>query len=171
MQGIHARLGTATHKGNTAWTPQYEGSVSEVWTYINTRDTRPTRDSYAQREGSVSEVWTCILKQRWSAVVTCTGTHWIGVWMGPRAGLDAEEKRKIPWPCLEPNSGRPTSIPSLHWLSYCGYKIMSCMFLQISVLSGIVSWSLKRFIWVISSIALSYSGGSGFEFRHEYRLS
>jgi hypothetical protein len=29
-QEIHARLGRATHERNTAWTPQYEGSVSEV---------------------------------------------------------------------------------------------------------------------------------------------
>jgi hypothetical protein len=34
IQGIHARLGRATHERNTAWTPQYEGSVSEAWAYI-----------------------------------------------------------------------------------------------------------------------------------------
>jgi hypothetical protein len=34
VQGIHARLGRGTHKRNTAWTPQYEGSVSEVWAYV-----------------------------------------------------------------------------------------------------------------------------------------
>jgi hypothetical protein len=34
IQGIHARLGRATHKRNTAWTPQYGSSVSEVWAYI-----------------------------------------------------------------------------------------------------------------------------------------
>jgi hypothetical protein len=32
--GRVSRLGRATHEGNTAWTPQYEGSVSEVWAYI-----------------------------------------------------------------------------------------------------------------------------------------
>jgi hypothetical protein len=26
------------------------------------------------------------------------GTHWIGGWVGPRAGLDAVVKRKIPYP-------------------------------------------------------------------------
>jgi hypothetical protein len=30
------------HKGNTAWTPQYEGSVSEVWAYILTQRRRAT---------------------------------------------------------------------------------------------------------------------------------
>jgi len=29
------------------------------------------------------------------------GTHWIGGYMGPRAGLDAVEKRKIPNPRRE----------------------------------------------------------------------
>jgi hypothetical protein len=34
------------------------------------------------------------------------GTHWIGSWVGPRAGLDVTEKRKIlPLPGMEP---RPT---------------------------------------------------------------
>jgi hypothetical protein len=30
-----------------------------------------------------------------------TGTHWIGGWVGPRAGLDAVVKRKIPSPCRD----------------------------------------------------------------------
>jgi hypothetical protein len=30
-----------------------------------------------------------------------TGTQWIGDWMGPRAGLDAVVKRKIPSQCQE----------------------------------------------------------------------
>jgi len=35
------------------------------------------------------------------------GNHWIGGWLGPRAGLDAMAKRKIPYPCRVSNSGRP----------------------------------------------------------------
>jgi hypothetical protein len=31
------------------------------------------------------------------------GTHWLGGWMGPRARLDAEVKRKIPIPCRDSN--------------------------------------------------------------------
>jgi hypothetical protein len=34
-------------------------------------------------------------------------THWIGGWMGPRAGLDTVAKRKIPSPCRESNPDRP----------------------------------------------------------------
>jgi hypothetical protein len=30
-------------------------------------------------------------------------THWIGVWVGPRAGLDAVKKIKIPSPCRDSN--------------------------------------------------------------------
>jgi hypothetical protein len=38
-----------------------------------------------------------------------SGTHWIGGWMGPRAGLDAVGNRKIPGPYWELNPGRPSS--------------------------------------------------------------
>jgi hypothetical protein len=47
----------------------------------------------------------------WSASRSCrftprerdSGTYWIGGWMGPRAGLDAVVKRKIPRPSRESN--------------------------------------------------------------------
>jgi hypothetical protein len=35
------------------------------------------------------------------------GTHWMGGWMGLRAGLDAVAERKIPCPCRQSNPGRP----------------------------------------------------------------
>jgi hypothetical protein len=34
------------------------------------------------------------------------GTHWIRDWVGPRTGLDTEEKNFRP--CRESNPGRPT---------------------------------------------------------------
>jgi hypothetical protein len=34
------------------------------------------------------------------------GTHWIGGWVGDRAGLNKVAKRKIPSPFRESNSGR-----------------------------------------------------------------
>jgi hypothetical protein len=46
----------------------------------------------------------------WSASRPChfiPGTHWIGGWIVPRAGLDAVEWRKIARHCRESNPGRP----------------------------------------------------------------
>jgi hypothetical protein len=39
------------------------------------------------------------------------GTHWIGGWVGPRAGLDAMVKRKIPRPRRESNPRAPIVQP------------------------------------------------------------
>jgi hypothetical protein len=39
------------------------------------------------------------------------GTHWIGSWVGPRAGLDAMEKRKIPSHRRESNLRTPIVQP------------------------------------------------------------
>jgi hypothetical protein len=51
------------------------------------------------------------------------GSHWIGGWIGPRAGLEAVEKGKniSTFPRIEP--GRPTHNKLLHRLSYPGYGI------------------------------------------------
>jgi hypothetical protein len=46
------------------------------------------------------------------------GTHWIGGWVGPRAGLDMVSKR--PSPCRESNPDRPAHSQSLFRLSYVG---------------------------------------------------
>jgi hypothetical protein len=43
--------------------------------------------------------------------------------VGPRAGLDAVKKRKIPFPWRELNSGRPARSPSLYRLSCPGSSI------------------------------------------------
>jgi hypothetical protein len=53
---------------------------------------------------------------RWRLVVRFTppfpyipGTHWTGVWMGPKAGLASMGKKTISYPCRESNPGRPAS--------------------------------------------------------------
>jgi hypothetical protein len=52
------------------------------------------------------------------------GTHWIGGWMDPRAGVDDVEKRKfLALPRLELRPlGRPARSQSLYRLSYLGSK-------------------------------------------------
>jgi hypothetical protein len=39
------------------------------------------------------------------------GTHWIGGWVDPRAGLDMVSKRKIPSTCQESNPNHPIVQP------------------------------------------------------------
>jgi hypothetical protein len=52
------------------------------------------------------------------------GTHWIGGWLGPRAGLHAAEKRIfLTLPGLEFRPlGRPARSQSLYRLSYHGSR-------------------------------------------------
>jgi hypothetical protein len=53
---------------------------------------------------------------------TSPGTHWIGGWLGPRAGLDKMEKRKfLTLTGLKLRTvGRPARSQSLHRLRYPG---------------------------------------------------
>jgi hypothetical protein len=48
------------------------------------------------------------------------GTHWIGGWVGPKAGLDAGARGKILWPCRGSNPDRPARSHTLYCLSYRG---------------------------------------------------
>jgi hypothetical protein len=53
------------------------------------------------------------------------GNHCTGGWVGPRAGLDTEARRKIlsPLPGIEPWSpGGPARSQTLHWLSYPAHR-------------------------------------------------
>jgi hypothetical protein len=51
--------------------------------------------------------WSASRPGRFTPGKRVHGTHWIGGWVSPRAGLDAVEKRKISCPCRESNPGRP----------------------------------------------------------------
>jgi hypothetical protein len=76
------------------------------------------------------------LDTRWGWVVSITprprftpgertvGTHWIGGWVGSRAGLDAEARRKILCPCRRSNTDGPVRSQTLYCLSYPGSKLI-----------------------------------------------
>jgi hypothetical protein len=58
---------------------------------------------------------------RFTARERAPGTHWIGGWVGPRAGLNAVVKRKIPSPQQKSNPRTPivqARSPVLYRLSY-----------------------------------------------------
>jgi hypothetical protein len=53
-------------------------------------------------------------------------THWIGGWVGPKAGLDTMSKRKIPIPLQESNAyplNCSACIQPLYQLSYPSFDI------------------------------------------------
>jgi hypothetical protein len=55
---------------------------------------------------------------RFTPVERTPGTHWSGGWVVPRAGLDAEARRKSLCFCRGSNPGRPVRSQTLYWLSY-----------------------------------------------------
>jgi hypothetical protein len=55
--------------------------------------------------------WGVALEGRFTAGETALGTHWIGGWVSPRAGLDEVEKRKIPSPRRESKLRTPIVQP------------------------------------------------------------
>jgi hypothetical protein len=66
--------------------------------------------------------WSASRPGRFTSGERAPGTHWIGVWVDHRAGLDDVEKRKfLPPPGLEVRPlGRPSRSQSLYRLSYPG---------------------------------------------------
>jgi hypothetical protein len=46
---------------------------------------------------------TQLVKKVFTSREEAPGTHWIGGWMGPRAGLDTVAKRETPSPCRDSN--------------------------------------------------------------------
>jgi len=47
--------------------------------------------------------WLASRPGRFTPREIALGTHWIGGWVGPKAGLDAVVRRKIPSPCWDSN--------------------------------------------------------------------
>jgi hypothetical protein len=76
------------------------------------------------------------------------GTHWIGGWVGIRAGLNTEARGKILCLCQGSNLGCPVCKQILHWLSYPScyfYHIMlkkHCMIHVVMCLLSLLDWSI-----------------------------
>jgi hypothetical protein len=67
--------------------------------------------------------WSASRHCRFTPGESTPATHWIGGWVGPRAGLDDEEKRKfLTLPGLELRPlGRPNRSQTLYRLRYLGF--------------------------------------------------
>jgi hypothetical protein len=73
------------------WEPRREGVLGE-WKYSSTHSLTSALDG---GELSASRPGRFVLMER------APITRWIGGWVGPRAGLDAVVKGKIPSPCRD----------------------------------------------------------------------
>jgi hypothetical protein len=83
------------------WAPRHEGVFGE-WRYSSTHSLTSVLDG---GEWSVSQ------PGRFTPREKAPGTHWIGGWVGSRAGLDAVVKRKIPSSRQESNPRTPIVQP------------------------------------------------------------
>jgi hypothetical protein len=75
------------------WAPRYEYVLGE-WRYSSTHSL-----TWALDGGE----WLALRPGLFTPRERNIGTHWIEDWMGPRAGLDAVVKRKIPSPRRDSN--------------------------------------------------------------------
>jgi len=73
--------------------PRHEGLMGE-WRYS------PTHSSTSALDGGE---WSVSPLGRFTPRERAPGTHFLGGWVGPRAGLDAVMNRKIPRPYRDPN--------------------------------------------------------------------
>jgi hypothetical protein len=81
------------------WTPPHEG-VLGGWRYSYTHSLTSTLDGGE---------WSASRHGRFTPRERALDTHWIGGWLGPRAGLDAVVRRKISLPGLEPPIIQPVA--------------------------------------------------------------
>jgi hypothetical protein len=62
-------------------------------------------------------------RPRFAPAERTPGTHWIGGWVGPRAGLDAGARGEILYTCRISNPGRPVRSQTRNWLRYPGSSL------------------------------------------------
>jgi hypothetical protein len=68
--------------------------------------------------------WSASRPGRFTTREIAPGTHWIGIWVGPRAVLDTVVKRKIPSPRRESNPFHQTVQPIVN--HYTDWEIINC---------------------------------------------
>jgi hypothetical protein len=88
-------------------TPNHEGVLGE-WRYSSTHSLTSALDGGE---------WSASHSGRFTPREGAPGTHWVGGWVGCRAGLDAVTKRKIPSPRRESNPRTPIVQP-VAWSLY-----------------------------------------------------
>jgi hypothetical protein len=64
--------------------------------------------AYLGSGGMAPRIIDLSTRWKWAVSEKAPGIHWIGDWVGPRAGLDAVVKRKIHIPSRDSN---PRAIP------------------------------------------------------------
>jgi hypothetical protein len=74
------------------------------------------------------------------------GTHWIGGWVGPRAGLDAGARRKILCPCRGSKPDRPA----------CSRTLYPCCLIQTEIKFGrlLLLWTLHQNPFIVVDMTL-----------------
>jgi hypothetical protein len=88
------------------WSPRYEDVMRE-WSYRSTHSLTSALDGGE---------WSASRPGRFTPRERAPVTHWIGDWVGPRAGLDVVLRRKIPSPCRDLNPDHSARSPVLyHW--------------------------------------------------------
>jgi hypothetical protein len=98
-----------------SWATPHEGALGE-WIYKNS--THSLTSALDGGERSASRPGSSTPRER------AHGTHWIGGWVGHRAGLDAVVRRKIPSPYQDSKSYHPARIlTDLSWLRYVNITV------------------------------------------------
>jgi hypothetical protein len=138
----------ALHYKHLTLPPEFNHKVKKVKLSRYT----PWRHMGERRYSSYSYLTSALDGGEWSASrpgrailgERTPGTHWIGGWVGPRAGLDAGARRKILCPCRGSNPDRPARSQTLYCLSYriSPYTtiIMTISTVKLSLWLGTTPW-------------------------------
>jgi hypothetical protein len=104
----------------------------EVLSVLNLLSTMPWRHVGEWRYSSTifdldGGEWSASYPSHFTHGERVPDTHWIGGWVGPRAGLDIVEKRKIvPLPVFEPRPFQPVARRYINWsipTPFQGWKV------------------------------------------------